>query len=133
MATKIERSTGLYTGYMGYFCGNGYEGLTKELDNTVKREAELLTTTHIGIRITEKEYEQMDKLYNSKLSSLIDNYISAAIEYGMEVGSKQAEDCRLENKYYETRFVEEALEKANVSSEIIKKVKDILGGNYETP
>jgi len=41
----ITRSTGLYTGYMGYFCGNGYEGLTKELDDTVKRQAELLTTT----------------------------------------------------------------------------------------
>lgn len=44
-ATKIERSTGLYTGYMGYFCGDGYAGLTKELDDTVKREAELLATT----------------------------------------------------------------------------------------
>src|SRR3972149_6383681 len=41
----ITRSEGLYTGYGAYFCGNGYEGLTKELDNTVKREAELLTTT----------------------------------------------------------------------------------------
>ena len=41
----ITRSTGLYTGYGAYFCGNGYEGLTKELDDTVKREAELLTTT----------------------------------------------------------------------------------------
>jgi len=41
----ITRSTGLYTGYGAYFCGNGYEGTTKELDDTVKREAELLTTT----------------------------------------------------------------------------------------
>lgn len=41
----ITRSTGLYTGYMAYFCGNGYEGLTEELDDIVKREAELLTTT----------------------------------------------------------------------------------------
>jgi hypothetical protein len=41
----ITRSTGLYTGIGAYFCGNGYEGLTKELDDTVKREAELLTTT----------------------------------------------------------------------------------------
>lgn len=38
----ITRSTGLYTGYMGFMCGNGYEGSTKELDDTVKREAELL-------------------------------------------------------------------------------------------
>ncbi len=38
----IKRSEGLYTGYMGYMCGNGYEGSTDELDNVVKREAELL-------------------------------------------------------------------------------------------
>ncbi len=41
----ITRSTGLYTGIGAYFCGNGYEGLTKELDDTVKCEAEYLTTT----------------------------------------------------------------------------------------
>ncbi len=39
------RSTGLYTGYMDCYCGNGYKGLTKELDDTVKREAELLAKT----------------------------------------------------------------------------------------
>ena len=38
----ISRSIGLHTGYMGVMCGNGYEGLTDELDNTVKQEAELL-------------------------------------------------------------------------------------------
>ncbi len=43
--TTVTRSTGLYTGIGAYFCGNGYKGLTKELDDTVKREAELLTTT----------------------------------------------------------------------------------------
>ena len=38
----ITRSIGLPTGYMGLLCGSGYEGKTKELDDTVKREAELL-------------------------------------------------------------------------------------------
>ena len=38
----ITRSAGLYTGYMGFFCGNGYEGLTKELDATVVKQAKLL-------------------------------------------------------------------------------------------
>ena len=50
-----------------------------------------LTKTHTGIRISDKEYERMDKLYNSKLSELIDDYISAAIEYGMEIGHREAE------------------------------------------
>jgi len=36
----IERSMG--TCVCGYFVGGGYEGATKELDNVVKREAELL-------------------------------------------------------------------------------------------
>ena len=35
MANTITRSTGLHTGYGAYFCGNGYEGLTKALDDTV--------------------------------------------------------------------------------------------------
>jgi len=43
--TTITRSTGLYTGIGAYFCGNGYEGTTKELDDTVKKQAELLATT----------------------------------------------------------------------------------------
>lgn len=41
----ITRSTGLYTGIGAYFCGNGYEGSTRELDDTVKRQADLLATT----------------------------------------------------------------------------------------
>ena len=41
----ITRSTGLYTGIGAYFCGNGYEGLTKELDATVQKEANLLVKT----------------------------------------------------------------------------------------
>lgn len=101
---------------------------------------ERLTTTHNGIRITEAEYDFMEKLYYpkakgkwAKAAEVIDNYIMAAIEYGMEVGNKQAEDIRLENKYYETRFVDDILEKAKVPNEVVKKVLDILNGNYETP
>ena len=53
-------------------------------------DKERLTTTHIGIRISDKEYEQMNKLSNSNKSEVIDNYIMAAIEYGMEVGNRRA-------------------------------------------
>lgn len=41
----ITRSVGLPTGYMGLMAGGGYEGSTKELDDTVKLEAELLAQT----------------------------------------------------------------------------------------
>ncbi len=95
---------------------------------------ERLLNPKYGTRITEKEYAQMDKLIDDlQTSDVITNYIMAAIEYGMDIGGKEAEDNRQENKYYETRFVEETLMKANVSEDIIKKVLDILGGNYETP
>ncbi len=53
-------------------------------------DKERLTKTHNGIRINEKEYEQMDKLYLTKGAEMIDSYITAAIEYGMEIGEKQA-------------------------------------------
>ncbi len=96
-------------------------------------DKERLTTTHIGIQITEKEYAEMDKLYNGKHNDVIDRYIMAAIEYGMEVGNRQAEDCHQENRFYETQFITEALEKAGISQEIIGKVTKILKGDYETP
>ncbi len=43
----ITRSAGLpvTVASIPFLVGSGYEGLTKELDDTVKREAELLTTT----------------------------------------------------------------------------------------
>jgi hypothetical protein len=43
----ITRSAGLpvTVAHIPYLVGSGYEGFTKELDDTVKREAELLTTT----------------------------------------------------------------------------------------
>ncbi len=39
----ITRSYGYSTGYMGLMAGGGYEGSTKELDDTVKKQAELLS------------------------------------------------------------------------------------------
>ncbi len=96
-------------------------------------DKERLTTTHIGIRITEKEYAEMDKLYNGKHNSVIDSYIMAAIEYGMEIGQKQSDDTNKENRFYEANVIRETLEKLGISQEIIGKVIDILGGNYETP
>lgn len=70
-------------------------------------DKERLTKTHIGIIITEKEYERMDKLYNSpKLSELIDNYIMAAIEYGIDIGMKQERAIVEENKFYEQQAKE---------------------------
>lgn len=73
---------------------------------------ERLTKTHIGIVITEKEYERMEKLYNSpKLSELVDNYIMAAIEYGMELGRTEEIETAKENKGYEENYAEERLNK----------------------
>lgn len=48
----ITRSEGISTG-LGYFVGDGYEGLTKELDDAVAKVANLLKKTfskHIEIR-----------------------------------------------------------------------------------
>jgi len=75
-------------------------------------------------KLTKEEWE--------KIESFIE-IVDKAIEYGIEVGNKQAEDIRLENRFYETNFIREALENAVVPNEVIKKVTDILGGNYETP
>lgn len=96
-------------------------------------DKERLTKTRTGIRISDKEYEQMDKFYNSKLSGLIDNYIMAAIEYGMEVGQKQSDANNQENRFYEACFITETLQKAGIAQEVIDKVTKILGGDYETP
>ena len=81
------------------------EGWEAIYDNFWSKER--LTKTHTGIRITEHEYLQMDKLYNSELADVIDDYIMAAIEYGMEIGTQQAHDAQEENKYYESRWHEE--------------------------
>lgn len=104
-------------------------------------DKERLTKTHIGTLITEQEYDLMEKLFYPKAtdkrmvkaSEVIDNYIMAAIEYGIEVGSRQAEDYHQQNRFYETQFIAETLEKAGISQEVISKVMDILNGKYETP
>ncbi len=96
-------------------------------------DKERLTTTHIGIQITDKEYAEMDKLYNGKHNDVIDRYLMAAIEYGMEVGQKQSDANQQQNRFYETRHIIETLEKAGISQEVIDKITKILGGNYDTP
>lgn len=102
-------------------------------------DKERLTTTHNGISISKDEYEAMDKIWksnskaNKELTDLIDDYIMAAIEYGLEIGQKQAEATNQENRFYENRYITEALEKAGISQETIDKVEKILGENHETP
>ncbi len=104
-------------------------------------DKERLTTTHIGIRITEAEYDAMEKLFYPKATDrrmvkaaeVIDNYIMAAIEYGMEVGNREQADNQEQNRFYETRFITETLEKAGTAQEVIDKVTKILKGDYETP
>lgn len=73
------------------------------------------------------------KFVTKKLDDKLSDFITKAIEYGMEIGHREAEDCRLENKYYETHFIKETLEKAGVNQDTIDKVEKILGGDYETP
>ncbi len=71
-------------------------------------DKERLTKTHIGIQISDKEYEQMDKLYDdNEVSTVIDDYIMAAIEYGMDIGQKQANDNYKENKGWDSLYHQE--------------------------
>lgn len=54
-----------------------------------------------GFIISEKEYAEMDALYKSKHSEVIDNYIAAAIEYGRNIGSKEGYEAAQENAMYD--------------------------------
>ncbi len=74
-------------------------------------DKERLTKPQSGIIISEKEYEQMTKLYNSNLSKVIDNYIMAAIEYGMDIGRKEEAEAFKENKGCEEAYAEERMNK----------------------
>jgi len=54
-----------------------------------------------GIVISEKESKLMDKLYTTKYSDVVDDYITMAIEYGIDIGTKQAvEDRGCDNGQY---------------------------------
>lgn len=64
-------------------------------------DKERLTKKTTGIRISDKECKQMDVLYNSEYSGLIDDFITAAIEYGMEIGEKQQRETEQENKAWD--------------------------------
>jgi len=90
-------------------------------------DKERLTKTAKGVRITEEEYAKMDKLYNSKLSEVIDDYIMAAIEYGMEIATKQAQDNAQENLYYETQFIERTIVESKTPEEALAKIKKMHG------
>ncbi len=70
-------------------------------------DKERLTKTHTGIRINDKEYEQMDKLYKSKLSEMLDDYIMAAIEYGMDLGRQEAVESARESKGWDSLYHQE--------------------------
>ena len=64
------------------------------------------------IVIGEQLYEQMNKLYNDpKTSTVLDEYIMAAIEYGMDLGRKEEAETSKENKGYELSYAEERMNK----------------------
>ena len=103
-------------------------------------DKERLTKTHIGVRITEAEYDLVEKLYYpkakgkwAKAAEVIDNYIMAAIEYGIEIGNKESQQNQEQNRFYESCAIEEVMEKDGVKQETIDKVAKILKGDYETP
>lgn len=77
-----------------------------------------------------------DKLYNkfekAKLDSDLIGIVDKAIQYGIDIGENQSNACNQENHFYESRFIEEALEKDNVPQTTINKVIHILKGDYET-
>jgi hypothetical protein len=70
-----------------------------------------LTKTHIGVRVSQEEYDLMEWLFNPKTtnkkmlkaSEVIDNYIMAAIEYGMEVGENKERLNQEENRFFESQ------------------------------
>ncbi len=80
-------------------------------------DKERLTNPKYGIIISEKEYDQMNKLQQSKLSEMIGNYITAAIEYGMELGRKEEAEEEKENRGYE-RDSEEAYAEERMNKKI---------------
>lgn len=81
-------------------------------------------------RFTPQEWKYMNSKNRTKH---LEDIIWKAIEYGMEIGGIEANDNRQENQYYESRFIEEALQKDNVPQATIDKVIRILKGDYETP
>ena len=93
-------------------------------------DKERLTNTHVGTRVSEEAYNKMDKIWksnskvNQALVELIDNYIMAAIEYGIELGEKAGISTAEENKYYEQQFLEQLLRKEGISQEVIDKIAE---------
>ena len=75
----------------------------------------------------DKKYtEAKDKILadaDTDLTELIDE----AIEYGMDIGAKENQAIVEESKYYETRFIQEALENSKPPNEALTKIKSILG------
>lgn len=98
-----------------------------------------LISKSFGIQITKEKFEAMDKIWrsNSKVNrafvELMDDYISAAIEYGMEVGVEEKLASREESKYYDRMAVEKAFEDAKDKDEALKKTLYYLGLSKEEP
>lgn len=82
-----------------------------------------------GKHCSDEVYHKFEK---AKLDNDLIDIVDKAIEYGMGIGQKEADTCRQENQYYESRFVEEILEKDKVPQVTIDKVIHIIKGDYET-
>jgi len=62
-----------------------------------KRLTKTKDDRYFSVTITDKEYKLMDELYaDNKYSETVDNYIMAAIEYGIEIGHKQQQSIQEE-------------------------------------
>jgi hypothetical protein len=77
----------------------------------------LMDKHRVGTSINETEYNLMDELYkDSKYSDVVDLYITMAIEYGMELGEKQAKINEEERKSEDAMY-NDYLEIKKVASE----------------
>lgn len=70
--------------------------------------------------------DDWEKFEEVSLDSKLVDVVDKAIEYGMEINKKEQQSIDSENKYYETRFIEEAIWN-NTPEKAIEKIKSILG------
>ena len=67
-------------------------------------------------QITEKQHDDMDRLYReSEFAPLVDDYIRAAIQYGLDSGEKQASEAWQQERRYENENIFEVLKTARAA------------------
>lgn len=73
-----------------------------------------------------KRNEAKDKILSDADTDLTE-LIDEAIEYGMDIANKEQQGIDDESLYYETRFIEEAIENSKTPEEALDKIKKMHG------